>query len=99
MAIHRLLSNGRSLRSLFLISFAAITLQGCKLEPLKIDPCGVYVEPNGVAFCHAVPLNQPGKLEYEREVKNADICVTSDEYAELQKSYRELFRRCGDRCK
>lgn len=48
--------------------------------------------------CHAVPLNQPGKEEYDRPVNVSDVVVTADEYAEIQKSYREIMRRCGDRC-
>jgi hypothetical protein len=48
--------------------------------------------------CYAVPINQPDKKEYEREIQPGDICVTPDEYAELQKNFRELLRRCGDRC-
>lgn len=71
-------------------------LAGCKLKPLKIDPCAVW--PDDISMCHAVPLNQPGKPEYDREIAPMDICVTPDEYAEIQKSYRELLRRCGDRC-
>jgi hypothetical protein len=49
--------------------------------------------------CYAVPLNQPEKEEYERPIQAGDICVTPDEYAAIQKSYRELLKRCGDRCK
>ncbi len=69
---------------------------GCKVPPLKIDPCAIYNDGSGL--CHAVPLNQPDKAEYDRPVMAGDIAVTSDEYAALQKSYRELMRQCGDRC-
>lgn len=71
----------------------------CKLEPLKIDPCAVVSEFTSITICHAVPINQPGKEEYDREIELGDICVTPDDYAKLQKSYRELMRLCGDRCK
>jgi hypothetical protein len=73
-----------------------LLLAGCNLTPLKIDPCTIMPE---LATCYAVPLNQPEKPEYERPLNPGDICVTSDEYAAIQKSYRELLKRCGDRCK
>jgi hypothetical protein len=49
--------------------------------------------------CYAVPINQPEKPEYERPLVAGDICVSPEEYAEIQKSYRELLKRCGDKCK
>lgn len=58
--------------------------------------CGVW--PDDVKMAHCIPLNQPGKPEYDREVKAGDIIVTMSEYAELQKHYRELLLQCGDRC-
>lgn len=70
-------------------------IQGCKLEPLKIDPCIVYPD---LSSCFAVPLNQPGKAEYDRAIDENNVCVTSDEYALLQKHYRDLMELCGDRC-
>ena len=73
-----------------------ILLAGCNLAPLKIDPCTILP---GLTTCYAVPLNQPEKPEYERPLQGGDVCVTPDEYAAIQKSYRELPRRCGDRCK
>ena len=69
---------------------------GCKLTPLKIDPCMVW--PDDITQCHAVPLNQPDRSEYDRFIKPMDVCVTANEYARTQKAYRELFKRCGDRC-
>ncbi len=69
---------------------------GCKLDPLKIDPCSVYSDPL-FPLCYAVPLNSQ-KQPYDRKVQSGDICVTSDEYAEIQKSYREILKRCGDKC-
>lgn len=89
-------SNARNSTKLSLILFAVLGVAGCKLTPLKIDPCAVWS--TYPLQCHAVPINQPGKEEYERPLNLGDICVTSDEYAELQKSYREIMRRCGDRC-
>jgi hypothetical protein len=82
----------------FLILSAAVLLAGCKLEPLKIDPCALLPE---TETCYAVPINQPGRQEYVRPLNHnpPDICVTSDEYARTQKAYRELMRLCGDRCK
>lgn len=76
-----------------------LTLAGCKLEPLKIDPCAVVSEFTSIVICHAIPLNQPGKTEYDREIEYGDICVTPEDYAKIQKSYREIMRLCGDRCK
>ncbi len=69
----------------------------CSVDPIKIDPCAVYVA--DPYKCHAVPINQPGKPDYDRYLNPGDICVTSDEYADLQKAYREILRRCGDNCK
>ena len=80
----------------FLIFFVVVLTAGCSLEPLKIDPCAVYIA--DPYKCHAVPLHQPGKEEYDRDINPGDICVSSDEYAALQKSYRELRRRCGEKC-
>lgn len=70
-------------------------LQGCKLEPLQVDPCVVY--PDKVS-CIAFPLNQPGKAEYDRPIEGTNVCVTADEYAKVQKFYRDVLERCGDRC-
>ena len=82
------------------LSAAVLLTVGCKLTPLKIDPCAVYPpDPSDTLYCRAVPINQPEKPEYDRTVNPGDICVSSDEYGELQKSYRDLMRRCGDRCK
>lgn len=71
-------------------------LAGCKLEPLQIDPCAIMPE---LQTCYAIPLNQTGKPEYERPIAAGDICVGPDEYAKIQKSYREMMRLCGSRCK
>ncbi len=70
-------------------------MAGCKLDHLKIDPCAIWGE---FSMCHAVPLNQPEKPEYDRPLNDGDICVTSDEYAALQKSFREIMKRCGAEC-
>lgn len=71
-------------------------LTACKLDPLQIDPCSVFFDNS--FECHAVPINQPGKPQYDRSLNNGDICVTSDEYAALQKSFREIMRHCGENC-
>ena len=65
------------------------------MEPLKVDPCSILP---GIQTCYAIPLNQPGKEEYERQLNAGDICVNSDEYSDLQKYNSEVIRRCGDRC-
>jgi hypothetical protein len=49
--------------------------------------------------CHAVPLDQPDKANYDRFIGALDVCFTVDEYSQIQKSWRELLERCGDRCK
>ncbi len=72
-------------------------MAGCKLKPLAIDPCAVWVD-ELVITCHAIPLNQSEKPEYERDIKDGDVCVTGEEYAALQKQFREVMRRCGDEC-
>jgi type IV pilus biogenesis protein CpaD/CtpE len=74
----------------------AVLLQGCKTPQLEVDPCGVY--PDDRTTCHAVPLNEE-KPEYDRPIMGGDICVTLDEYAKIQKYYRDMMKRCGDRCK
>lgn len=92
---------GKNSTRLLLILFVGLVLTACKLEPLQIDPCAVIPEamwPANIPTCHAVPLNQPDKPEYDRSVIGSDICVTADDYAKLQKFTREVLRRCGDRC-
>lgn len=84
-----------NLKKLLVLFFALITA-ACNLAPLKIDPCGIMPD---LKSCYAVPINQPDKPEYERSLQFGDICVTAEEYSELQKHYREVLRRCGDRCK
>jgi hypothetical protein len=80
----------------YLILLSMVLTAGCRsFEQLAIDPCSIMPEMN---ICYAVPLNQPGKQEYERPLNVGDICVTQDEYAKIQKHYRELMKRCGDRC-
>jgi hypothetical protein len=54
--------------------------------------------PDNPQWAHCVPLNQPDKPEYDRPVQPGDIIVTPDEYAAIQKQYRELLRLCADRC-
>jgi len=76
--------------------FVLVLLAGCKLDPIKIDPCSIL--PGGID-CYAIPLNQPDKEEYERPLNLGDVCVTSDEYAQLQKHFNRLMQKCGDRCK
>jgi cell wall-associated NlpC family hydrolase len=49
------------------IALAISFVVGCKVKPLKIDPCAVY--PNDPRYCYAVPINQPGKDEYDRLVQ------------------------------
>ena len=73
-----------------------LLMVGCKLTPLEIDPCGVY--PDDLSECHAIPINQPDKKEYDRKIQPGDICVTYPEYGKLQKSYRDILDKCGDRC-
>lgn len=70
-------------------------LAACNMQPLQIDPCAILPD---MKTCYAVPLNQPGKPEYERPLNASDICVTSDEYAKLQKYSDEVLRRCGKKC-
>lgn len=77
-----------------MISFAT-ALQGCRLEPLKVDPCVIYPD---LKSCFAVPLNQPGKPEYDRPLNPSDVCLTADEYVKLQQFSRDVLERCGDRC-
>lgn len=84
-----------NLKNLLLISFV-IAMAGCNLKPLTIDPCAILPD---MKSCYAVPLNNPGKANYERLLNAGDICFLSDEYARAQKSYRALMRKCGDRCK
>lgn len=71
-------------------------MAACNLKPLTIDPCSILPD---LKNCYAVPINNPAKKEYERPLNVGDICVTSDEYAALQKSYRALLKRCGNACK
>lgn len=77
-----------------------LIVAGCKLDPLKIDPCTVL--PKALwgedPMCFAVPLNQDGKPEYDRAINPGDICVTPSEYQALQNSYREILKRCAERC-
>lgn len=88
------------MRYVILCAILLITA-GCKLEPLKIDPCTVL--PKSLwgedPTCFAVPLNQPDKPEYDRVVIPGDICVSSTEYQALQNSYREILDRCAEKCK
>lgn len=85
------------LKNLFLISLGTLAiLAACNLKPLTIDPCAILPD---LKTCHAVPLNNPSKPEYDRLISASDICVTDDEYAALQKAYRTLLRRCGNSCK
>lgn len=103
---------------LFLSSLAMLGAGagGCNSAPklLQIDPCGVYwdefAEPDGSKKWHlaawCVPLNQPGKAEYQRWVKPQDWVITSEEYAKTQKyyndmakDYAEALRKCAERCK
>lgn len=95
-----------------LVTLFALNLCGCEtaLKPLQIDPCNVLP---GRQTCYAVPLNQPGKSEYERALRdgsededgdgkpdlNPDICVSVREFTEAKKREKELIRRCGDRCR
>ncbi len=91
--------SARNSTRLLLILSVTPALAACKLPPLKIDPCAVWADEADRLECHAVPLNQPEKPEYDRLVIPSDICVTADDYAALQKHYREAIRLCGDRCK
>lgn len=88
---------------LFLGLFVTLTMAGCNALSLKIDPCMAYWETNkeNSKFLNGwcVPLNNPKKPEYERAPKEGDVFVTAEEYAAIQKHYREMLRRCGDRCK
>lgn len=97
MESQSLLNREKNLKKLFVSLSLVVLTAGCKLKPLKIDPCGAYPHPL-FPLCLAVPLNQPQKPEYDREIKPSDICVTSDEYAQIQKYTRELIERCGDKC-
>lgn len=87
-------SSTRLLLTFFVVLL--ISLIACStLAPLKIEPCAVLPDNSG---CHAVPLNQPNREPYDRVVGAGDICMTSDDYAVLQKYMREMRVRCGDRC-
>jgi len=79
----------------YAILLAMTLTAGCRLAPLEIDPCTIMPE---VETCYAIPLNQSGKQEYERPLRPGDVCVTSEEYAEIQKRFRELLERCGEKC-
>ncbi len=71
---------------------------GCStapVEPLKLNPCSVLP---GINSCQAVPINQYLKPEFERIIMPGDICFTLDDYATLQKNYREVLKRCGELC-
>lgn len=82
----------------WLVSFVAVLLVGgCSLTPLQIDPCVIW--PDDLSMCRAIPLNQPEKPDYDRKLNHGDVCVTQDEYAKLQKSFREIMRRCGEKCR
>ena len=73
----------------------SILTAGCKIDPLKVDPCAILPE---LSSCYAVPLNQPDKPEYERPLNAGDICVTADDYAKIQAYNREVLRRCASNC-
>ncbi len=72
---------------------------GCShtpISPLKINPCSVLTD---IDMCLAVPINQGAKPDYERLIMPSDSCMTSTEYSQLQKDYREILKRCGDKCR
>lgn len=76
----------------------SLILVGCNTHPilpLKVDPCTVL--PDKVT-CLAVPLNQV-TTPYERLIYPGDITFKPDDYAQIQKKYREILRLCGERCK
>lgn len=97
------LSKRQLSRALSLISCAALTAGCSSIDPPKIDPCQAFWEVSEgkppFLDAHCVPLNQPGKPEYDRPIAAEDVCVKSEEYAALQKFMRDVIRECGDRCK
>lgn len=90
-------SKKKNFKKQSVILLALVTVSGCNLTPLKIDPC--TVTPWNLNECYAQPINQPDKEPYYRNINAGDVVVTADEYAETQKSYREILKKCGDRCK
>jgi hypothetical protein len=78
----------------FVIALAISFVVGCKVKPLKIDPCAVY--PNDPRYCYAVPINQPGKDEYDRLVQGGDICITAEEYTRAREYIRQVRQQCGE---
>ena len=88
-------SQKKTVRNLgrLLLSFFVVATAGCStLSPLQVDPCAVTPL---FDTCHAVPLNQPGIEPYDRVIEKGDICFTPEDYARIQKSYRQLVRQCG----
>jgi hypothetical protein len=64
------------------------------IRPLNIDPCITW--PDDVRRCHATPINQPGVPEYDRDVGFGEVVLRLDEWAAVQKNYREMKRRLED---
>ena len=68
----------------------------CDDTSLKnLAPCVIYPE---LDKCLAVPLDD-SKQPYERLLQVNDVCIPSDDYALVQKHYRAILRKCGNRCK
>jgi hypothetical protein len=78
-------------RSLIL-SVLVQTVACSSIPKLKVDPCTVWPSSDNPLSCHAVPLHQPGKASYDREVEPLDVCFTMQEYSALQKHVRNLER-------
>ena len=90
------------MRSVILFVALLAACSHAPIEPLKIDPCVVVptvqlganlMSKPEIRTCRAVPLNQPEKSDYDREIKGSDIVLTASEYAELIKKLHEYARR------
>ncbi len=52
------------------------------------------VDPLERTRCRAIPLNQPGKLEYDREIKPTDLVFTTEEFLQIMDKYGSILNRC-----
>ena len=71
-------------------------MAACKDISLKnLAPCVVYPE---LDKCLAVPLDET-QAPYDRLLEVNDVCIPSDDYANVQKHYRDLLKKCGNKCR
>lgn len=100
------------MRSLILFVALLAACSHAPVEPMKIDPCVVIptielkagdhqlpITSRPDLSCRAVPLNQPEKADYDRELKGSDVCLTASDYATLIKKLHEYADRCGEKCR